>query len=121
MADPPGVPSELEQARRTSMAAERTWLAWWRTALAATAGALAVGRFAPELLGVTSWPYITLGCLYGVLAIGLLAVGALRQRELQRAQAEGTYAPLRFPTVAVFTGGGVVLALVTIVFVVTQT
>ena len=28
----------LDQARRTSMAAERTWLAWWRTALAATAG-----------------------------------------------------------------------------------
>jgi hypothetical protein len=34
------------------MAAERTWLAWWRTALGATAGALAVGRFAPQLLDV---------------------------------------------------------------------
>src|SRR5215203_1054258 len=31
------------------MAAQRTWLAWWRTALGATAGALAVGRFAPQL------------------------------------------------------------------------
>ena len=30
------------------MAAERTWLAWWRTALAATAGALGVGRIAPN-------------------------------------------------------------------------
>ena len=37
---PPPVPtsaSELDQARRTSMAAERTWLAWWRTSLAASA------------------------------------------------------------------------------------
>jgi len=43
----PTSPSDLDQERRTSMAAERTWLAWWRTALGATAGALAVGRFAP--------------------------------------------------------------------------
>ena len=41
----PTSPSDLDQERRTSMAAERTWLAWWRTALGATAGALAVGRF----------------------------------------------------------------------------
>jgi uncharacterized membrane protein YidH (DUF202 family) len=34
--DAPLVPtpsSDLDQERRTSMAAERTWLAWWRTAL----------------------------------------------------------------------------------------
>ena len=36
----PMPPSDLDQARRTSMAAERTWLAWWRTALGATAGAV---------------------------------------------------------------------------------
>ena len=54
------------------MAAERTWLAWWRTALAATAGALAVGRLAPELLNVTRWPYVMLGTGYAGLAIGLL-------------------------------------------------
>ena len=28
----------------------------------ASAGALAVGRFAPELLDVAAWPYILLGC-----------------------------------------------------------
>ena len=64
-ADPPAIAAvvpELDQARRTSMAAERTWLAWWRTALAASAGALAVGRLAPELLGVAAWPYVLLGC-----------------------------------------------------------
>ena len=53
------------------MAAERTWLAWWRTALGASARALAVGRFAPQLLDVASWPYILLGCGYASLAIGL--------------------------------------------------
>ena len=44
---PPRKPVQVDVVQRTSMAAERTWLAWWRTALTATAGALAIGRFAP--------------------------------------------------------------------------
>ena len=67
----PTSPSDLDQIRRTSMAAERTWLAWWRTALGASAGALAVGRFAPELLDVAAWPYILLGCGYASLAVAV--------------------------------------------------
>ena len=59
---PPVSPSDPDQARHTSMAAERTWLAWWRTALAASVGALAIGRFAPGLLHVAAWPYVVLGC-----------------------------------------------------------
>ena len=96
------------------MAAERTWLAWWRTALAASAGALGVGRLAPELLGVASWPY-------AALAIGLLIIGAWRQRELERALRTGGHVPLRFWTVAVFTAGGTALAVMTVVLVVAQT
>ena len=113
-------PAELDQARRTSMAAERTWLAWWRTALGATAGALAVGRFAPQLLDVAAWPYVLLGCGYASLAVGLLLVGAQRQRELEHALQTGGHAPLRFRTVAVFTGGGVALAGMTVVLVIAQ-
>ena len=103
------------------MAAERTWLAWWRTALGATAGALAVGRFAPDLLEVAAWPYIVLGCGYAALGVGLLIVGAQRQRELEQALRSGGDAPLRFRTVAVFTTGGVALAVMTVVLVVAQT
>src|SRR4051812_22471761 len=105
------VAAEVDQARRTSMAAERTWLAWWRTSLAASAGALAVGRVAPQVLDVATWPYIFLGCLYALLALGLLLAGARRQTELERAMRAGDHRPLSFPTVAVFTVGGVVLAL----------
>ena len=102
------------------MAAERTWLAWWRTALGATAGALAVGRFAPKLLEVAPWPYILLGCGYGGLAIGLAIVGARRQRQLENALRTGGHAPLGFHTVVVFTIGGVALALLTVVLVIAQ-
>ena len=114
-------PSELDQARRTSMAAERTWLAWWRTALAATVGALGVGRLAPELLNVASWPYVLLGCGYASLAIGLLAVGAKRQRDLEDALRTGGHAPLRFHTVGLFTVAGIALAVLTVVLVIAQT
>jgi putative membrane protein len=114
-------PPAADVLQRTSMAAERTWLAWWRTALAATVGALAVGRLAPELLEVASWPYVVLGVGYGGLAVGLLVTGALRQRELERAVERGSPAPLRFGLVAVFTVGGVLLALTTVVLVVAQT
>jgi putative membrane protein len=120
MAQPPP-PTELDQARRTSMAAERTWLAWWRTALAASVGALAVGRLAPELLDSATWPYALLGVGYAGVAIGLLLVGAKRQRDLERALESGDHVPLRFHTVAVFTVVGVVLALLTVVLVIAQT
>ena len=103
------------------MAAERTWLAWWRTALAASVGALGVGRLAPELLDVAPWPYVVLGAGYGALAIGLLLAGAQRQRALEKALHSGGHVPLRFRTVGVFTAGGVVLAVLTVVLVVAQT
>jgi putative membrane protein len=117
----PTGPSDLDQERRTSMAAERTWLAWWRTALGATAGALAVGRFAPKLLDVAPWPYILLGCGYASLAVALSIVGARRQHDLERALRTGGHAPLSFRAVVLFTVGGVALSLLTVVLVIAQT
>ena len=103
------------------MAAERTWLAWWRSALAASVGALGVGRLAPELLGVAAWPYVLLGCGYAGIAVGLLLAGAQRQRELEHALRTGGHVPLRFRTVGTFTVGGIVLAILTVVLVIAQT
>jgi putative membrane protein len=121
MADRPAPePPAPDVVQRTSMAAERTWLAWWRTALAATAGALAVGRIAPDLLGVAAWPYVVLACGYAGLALGMLLAGAWRQRQLERAVPTGAPAPLTFALVAAFTAGGVVLALATVVLVLVQ-
>jgi putative membrane protein len=121
MAEPERKAVAVDVYQRTSMAAERTWLAWWRTALTATAGSLAVGRFAPELLDVEPWPYVVLGCGYAALAIGLMVVGARRQRDLDRAVVDGVQVPLPFRVVAVFTVGGVLLVLLTVVLVVAQT
>ena len=113
----PDSPVQVDVWQRTSMAAERTWLAWWRTALAATAGALAIGRLAPEVLDTAPGPYVALGCGYAALAISLLVFGALRQRRLERAVIDGEHVPLPFRLVAGFTVAGVLLAIFTVVLV----
>jgi putative membrane protein len=120
--EPPAAAPALapDVAQRTSMAAERTWLAWWRTALGATAGALAVGRVAPQVLDTATWPYVALGVGYAVLAVGLLLAGAHRQRVLGRAVVRNEHDPLRFGLVMLFTVAGIVLALATIVLVIAQ-
>jgi inner membrane protein YidH len=116
---PPPVATD-SAALQTVMAAERTWLAWWRSALVAIAGALAVGRLAPQLLHVAPWPYVLLGIGYTALAIGLVAVGALRQRSLQRALTSGSDVKLDFRFVAFFSVGAGLLALITLALVVAQ-
>jgi putative membrane protein len=118
MAEPEAEPrAPIDVWQRTSMAAERTWLAYWRTALTATAGALAVGRFAPQLLNVAPWPYIALGCGYAALAIGMLVFGARRERELHRSIVDGVHSPLAPRVVAGFTIGGILLVVATVVLI----
>src|SRR3954463_3031013 len=104
--EPPSKAGDPGAASRTGMAAERTWLAWWRTALGASAGALGVGRLAPEGLHVAPAPYVVLGCGYALLAVSLLVIGARRQLDLQRAVDRGEQAPLPFAVVGAFTVAG---------------
>jgi uncharacterized membrane protein YidH (DUF202 family) len=106
---------------RTGMAAERTWLAWWRTALVASGGAVAIGRVAPQVLHATPGPYIVLGVVYGAIAVGLLLVGARRQRDLQRAIDGRAQAPLPFGLVVAFSVAGIVVAALSTVIVVART
>jgi putative membrane protein len=113
-------PADADTALNVEMAAERTWLAWWRTALVATAGALGVGRLAPRLLHAAPAPYVVLGCCYALLAGALLLVGLVRYRAIERAVERGETAPLAARTVALFTLGGIVLATVTTVVVLAQ-
>jgi uncharacterized membrane protein YidH (DUF202 family) len=120
VADRDPQPLDAETELNLGMATERTWLAWWRTALVATAGALGVGRLAPRLLHAAPAPYVVLGCCYAVLAIALLGVGMRRHRALVRAAERREPAPLAALTVALFTVGGTILAVVTLVVVLAQ-
>ena len=80
--------------RRTRLAAERTWLAWWRTGIAATTASIAVGGLVPQLVEGSGWPSSS-SVGYAVLAVSMFAAGELRKRAVDEALDEGRYAPLR--------------------------
>lgn len=110
--------TQLDDAlRRTHLAAERTWLAWLRTGIGAAVAALGVGRVAPELSGGTDWPFVVLGVGYAVLAVALLALGVLRQRDVRRALDDGGFAALPDLWVVGLTLAAVALAVLTLVLV----
>lgn len=109
-----GEPEVADSSRRTSMAAERTWLAWWRTGFAATAVAIAVGRVLPGFAGGARWPLELLGLGYGTLAIAILLIGAVRQARVAAALRRGDYDELSPQLVVWVTGVGVALAVATL-------
>jgi putative membrane protein len=80
--------------RRTRLAAERTELAWWRTALTSIAVAVGVGRVVPELSGTTTeWPYVIVGIGWALYSVGLFAYGSIRSRTVEAALDSGRMIP----------------------------
>lgn len=107
-------PGSEDPTRRTWLAEERTWLAWWRTGLTAVVAAIGVGRFAPELVSGTTWPYVALGCAYAVLALVIFIAGFVRHREASAALEAGRFAPLPASWVGLLAVGGATLTLATL-------
>jgi uncharacterized membrane protein YidH (DUF202 family) len=112
--------SETDVTRRTWLAAERTWLAWWRTGIAAAALSVGVGRLLPGLAGGALWPLRLLGLGYALLAIGVLLIGALRQRHGAEALRRGGFDPVSNSTVGALTTAAILLAIGTIVTIVVE-
>jgi len=112
---PPEEAPSGDGTRRTALAAERTWLAWWRTGLGASAVAIGVGRILPGLAGGARWPLTLLGIGYGVLALAILIIGALRQSRVAGALRAGAYEELSPTLVWALTIGTIVLGLATLV------
>lgn len=104
---PPGIGQGL---RRAQLAAERTYLAWWRTALATVAVAIAIGRVLPSVVGAQHvWPYVTVGFGWGILAIAIAAYAPVRQMILRRAIDDGAYAHPHTVALGLMALAGVVL------------
>lgn len=103
--------------RRTRLANERTYLAWWRGGLTALAVALGAGAVVPDLTSGSRWPYVLLGVGFGVLALAFIAYGVVRHRRVEEAMARGGFAPFGSGTATAFGVVGVVLALLTILVV----
>jgi putative membrane protein len=108
-------PGIEDATRRTRLANERTYLAWWRTGLTSLAVCVGVGRLVPSVASGTRWPYEALGVGYGILGISFIAAGYLRTRDVERALDRNTFAPLADRVTSTLTAGGVVLGVATVV------
>ena len=99
-----------DATRRTRLANERTYLAWWRTGLTALAVGIGVGKFLPQHSGSAHWPYEVVGVGFGVLGLALLVVGLQRTRAVEEALDRGSFAPISPQLLVVLAAAGVVLA-----------
>jgi putative membrane protein len=117
-------PERIDEARdatrRTRLANERTYLAWWRSGLTALAVSFGIGRLIPEISGGTRWPSVVVGAGFGALGVAFILLAHERQRRVERALASGEYAPLEGWIPVVLTAVGAVLGVSVVLIVVFQ-
>jgi putative membrane protein len=109
-----------DATRRTRLANERTYLAWWRTGLTAFAVSLGGGKLVPALTDETRWPYVLVGVGFALLGVAFVGYGFRRQWLVERAVSRGEYARPHEGLLAWLTGIGMVLGLVLLVIVVVE-
>jgi putative membrane protein len=107
-----------DAARRTRLANERTYLAWWRTGLTAFAVCIGVGRVVPGVSHVTTWPYQAVGAGYGALGVFCILVGHRRVSSVERAVDRGEFARLDDRIGLVLVVAGVALGIATVALVI---
>ena len=78
-----------DATRRTRLANERTYLAWWRTGLTALAVGIGVG--------------------FAALGLVILVVGLQRTRAVESALDRGAFAPMSSQLIVLLAGAGFVL------------
>ena len=84
-------PEYGDASRRTLLAVERTYLAWWRTGLTSFAVGLGAGKVVPALTGGTTWPYALIGAAFAVVGIICVVYAERRRREVERAAKAGSF------------------------------
>jgi putative membrane protein len=117
-------PTNFDEARdatrRTRLANERTYLAWWRTGLTTFAVSVAAGRLVPELSSGAAWPFEAIGVAFAVVGMLFIAYAYVRQKRVEEALARGEYAPFETRIGLVFTALGVILGIGTITVILAQ-
>jgi inner membrane protein YidH len=117
--------NRLEEARdasrRTHLANERTYLAWWRTGLTCLVVSLGAGKLVPSISDQARWPYEVLGAGFALLGLFFIIYGLRRQREIRDAVNRAEFEHPDDRVMAVVTAVGVALGVMLLVLVVIQT
>jgi putative membrane protein len=113
----PDADPEFEPDYRFTLANERTFLAWQRTALGLLAAAVAVFQLVPELT-IPGTRHV-LGVLLAVLATATAGAGLRRWEQVDRAIRRGMPLP-RHPTPAYLAVGLIVIGLITLGLVISK-
>src|SRR5262252_4282647 len=107
-----------DATRRTRLANERTYLAWWRTGLTALAVSFAVGKLVPELSdSTTTWAYEAVGAGFAILGIACLVYGLRRQRAVERALDSGGFESPSPQMAFVLTAAGIALGVAAVLLI----
>ncbi|HZV76056.1 MAG TPA: DUF202 domain-containing protein [Conexibacter sp.] len=110
----------VDASRRTRLANERTYLAWWRTGLASLAVSVGTGRLVPALTGGPAWPYTIAGAGFALLGVALIAFAAVRHRQVEQALDRGEPVRPDDAIILAITLAGVVLGLLVLAIVLAE-
>ena len=113
---------EGDAPRRTHLANERTFLAWWRSGLAAITVGFGVGKFGPAVGSASeTWAYVVIGAGFVVLGGAFVAYGLSRRRAIDGALARGHKIPSDEGGFLAFTVVTLVLAALLLVLMIATT
>src|SRR5215204_7588643 len=98
-----------DATRRTRLANERTYLAWWRTALTAFAVSIGSGKLVPALASGATWAYTAIGIGFATVGVFCSGYAFWRYREVEDAISRGEFAQPGDRLVAVLSGLGAAL------------
>jgi putative membrane protein len=110
-----------DASRRTHLANERTYLAWWRTGLTCLVVSLGAGKLVPSISHQARWPYVVLGVGFALLGLAFIGYGLRRQQEIRKAVVRAEFVHPEERVLAALTGLGIVLSILLLVLVVIET
>ena len=109
-----------DATRRTRLANERTYLAWWRTGLTAFAVSVGSGKLVPALASGETWPYTAIGIGFAIMGVFCSSYAFWRYREVDRAINRGEFAHPGDHLVAILSAVGAALGVLLVVVLLTE-
>jgi putative membrane protein len=108
-----------DATRRTRLANERTYLAWWRTGLTAFAASIGAGKLVPALATGATWPYTAIGIGFAIVGAFCAGYAFWRYRAVEEAVSRAGFAPPDERVVALLSGVAAALGIFLVVVLLT--